>query len=122
MSLLTAISCHMARLKCSVCTKLRNHLEPAFIDGSTTVKTSSFNDHIAIEKCTRSLWLFLTESRAINYIKTASIVEAHNLDTASPESIKKKFDIAYFITKEDDCIFHPCRVFLSLIFKVRDLL
>ena len=46
---------HVARLKCSVCTRFKRQLEgmrnynPAFIDGSTNVKTSSFKDHASTE-------------------------------------------------------------------------
>lgn len=42
-------------LKCSVCTKFKSQLEsmrnynPAFIDGSTNVKTSSLKDHATVE-------------------------------------------------------------------------
>ena len=46
---------HVARLKCSVCTRFKRQLEgvrnynPAFIDGSTNMKASSFKDHASTE-------------------------------------------------------------------------
>ena len=90
---------HVARLKCSVCTKFKNQLEgmrnynAVFIDGSSNVKTSSFRDHAMTD---------MHKKRESNYsIQTTPIAKAlHRLDSAALATMKRKFDIAYFIAKE----------------------
>ena len=97
---------HVARLKCSVCTRFKRQLEgmrnynPAFIDGSTNVKTSSFKDHASTEMHKKAMNLH-KKSESNYSIQTTPIAKAlYRIDSATLTTTKKKFDIAYFIAKE----------------------
>ena len=91
---------HVARLKCSVCTKFKNQLEGmrnynvAFIDGSSNVKTSSFRDHATTDMHKKAMALY--KKRESNYtIQTTPIAKAlHRLDSTALVTMKRKFDIA----------------------------
>jgi hypothetical protein len=97
---------HVARLKCSVCTKFKSQLEgmrnynPTFIDGSTNAKTSSFKDHTSTEMHKKAMDLHKKSDSNYNIQATPIIRALYHIDSATLATVKRKFDIAYFIPKE----------------------
>ena len=78
---------------------MRNY-NAVFVDGSSNLKTSSFRDHATTDMHKKAMALH--RKRESNYsIQTTPIAKAlHRLDSAALATMKKKFDVAYFITKE----------------------
>ena len=85
---------HVARLKCSVCTRFKRQLEgvrnynPAFIDGSTNMKTSSFKDHASTEMHKKAMDLH-KKSESNYSIQTTPIAKVlHHIDSATLTTIR----------------------------------
>ena len=98
---------HVDKLKCSVCVEFQGKLQgmrnynAAFIDGSKNLRASSFKDHAATEMHTRAMQMFKRKSSS-DIAELSPIIRAlHNLDKDSEMKLKRKFEIAYFISKEN---------------------
>ena len=98
---------YVEKLKCSVCVEfvekfrgMRNY-SAAFIDGSKNLRASSFKDHAATKMHKRAMLLYKKQhsSDITEYSPVARAL--YNLDAESETIIKRKFDIAYFISKEN---------------------
>ena len=100
---------HVAVLKCAVCSQFKAKLEsmrnyrPAFIDGTSNVRvrTSTFKEYASTDMHCRAMILFKKE-RATNpcdYAPIARALAETSVDAATVDSLKRKFDVAYMITK-----------------------
>lgn len=94
-------------LKCSVCIKFQDKLrcmrnfKPGFIDGSRNLRVSSFKDHAASDMHARGMLLLRKESSS-SVSDYAPIAKAfHRLDSGTEALLSKKFEIAYFIAKQN---------------------
>ena len=98
---------YIATLKCCVCAEfneklrgLRNY-NPAFVVGSKNLRASSYKDHAATDMHKRAMLLFKKQSSA-DVTEYAPIAKAlYKLDTDAELKVKRKFDIAYLIAKEN---------------------
>ena len=93
--------------KCSVCIKFRDKLrgmrnfKPGFSDGSRNLRTSSFKHHSASDMHARAMLLWKKESSS-SVFDYAPIAKAfHKLDSGTEAYLCKKFEIAYFIAKQN---------------------
>ena len=96
----------MAKLKCIICKRFVDKLQssrnfsPAFVDGSTNLRTSSFMDHAKSNIHKRAM-LLLKKEQSTDVRDYAPIARSiYRMDQSAEDSIKKKFDIAYMIAKE----------------------
>ena len=79
---------------------MRNY-SPAFIDGTTNLRTSSFKDHAATEMHARAMTL-LKRERGVDVRDYAPIARAlSTMDEASRQTMKKKFEVAFTIAKNN---------------------
>lgn len=99
----TYVSC----LKCSKCARFADKLEgvrnfnPAFIEGSKNLRASAFKDHARTDMHKRAMLLF-KKSQSRHITEYAAIAKASSsLDPTAESKLKKKFDIAYWICKEN---------------------
>jgi len=100
---------HVSMLKCNVCSKYKDKLcsmwnyRPAFVEGMTNVRASTFKDHAATDMHRRAMELEAKESArsVMKYAPTARAMAQANLSEVAKLRIKKKFDIAYMIAKEN---------------------
>ena len=109
---LTYQTAHQSRdrvktITCSVCTRFNGQLRgmrnysPAFIDGTTNLRTSSFKDHAATEMHARAMTL-LKRERGVDVRDYAPIARAlSTMDEASRQTMKKKFEVAFTIAKNN---------------------
>ena len=94
---------YVATLKCSVCEfqdKLRGmrNYSNAFIGGSKNLRASSFKDHAASDMHARAM-LLLKKQSSSDVTEYAPIAKAlHTLDYDAEEKLKRKFNIAFFIS------------------------
>ena len=78
---------------------MRNY-NPAFTEGSKNLRTSSFKDHAASSMHVRAMSMF-KKQRGDDVAEYAPIAKALlTMDESSQVTLKRKFDIAYFIAKE----------------------
>jgi len=95
---------YVATLKCSVCIEFQDKLcnySNAFIGGSKNLRASSFKDHAASDMHARAM-LLLKKQSSTNVTEYAPIAKAlHTLDYNAEEKLKHKFNIAFFISKEN---------------------
>jgi len=100
---------HVSMLKCNVCSKYKDKLcsmrnyRPAFVEGTTNVRASTFKDHAATDMHRRAMALEAKESArsVMEYAPIARAMAQANLSEVAKLRIKKKFDIAYMIAKEN---------------------
>ncbi len=93
-------------LKCSVCTRFmakicssRNY-SPAFIDGSTNLRTSSVKDHAKSDMHEKAM-ILLKKEHSSDVREYAPIARSlHKLDQSAQDKLEKKFDISYMVAKE----------------------
>ena len=81
---------------------MRN-FRPAFIEGTTNVRTTTFKEHAATDMHARAMGLF-KKQRATSVFEYAPIVAAllqPSMDDATRERTKRKFDIAYMIARQN---------------------
>ena len=79
---------------------MRNYSN-AFIGGSKNLRASSFKDHAASDKHGRAM-LLLKKQSSSDVTEYASIAKAlHILDSDPEGKLKRKFDIAFFTSKEN---------------------
>ena len=100
----TVVDClHVDSLMCSVCTRFKSKLQgmrnynPAFVEGSKNLQTSSFKDHVTSIMHVRAMSML--KKRGDDVTEYAPIMKAL-LDKSTEVMLKRKFDIAYFIAKE----------------------
>ena len=95
---------YVATLKCSVCIEFQDKLRGmrnysnAFIGRSKNLRASSFKDHSASDMHARAM-LLLKKQSSSDVTEYAPIAKA--LHTDAEEKLKRKFDIAFFISKEN---------------------
>lgn len=88
---------HVAKLRCKVCTKFADELKgsrnfnAAFIQGSSNLRTTSFTDHAKTDLHEKRK----TSTDVRSYAPIA--VSLYRMDKVTEETLKKKFDLAYFI-------------------------
>jgi hypothetical protein len=94
-------------LKCSVCIQFQDKLQgmrnfkPSYIEGSRNLRASSFKDHAASDMHARAMLLLRKDSSA-SVADYAPIAKAlHKLDQASEAILCKKFEVSYFIAKQN---------------------
>ena len=101
----------VATLKCSVCIRYEDklygcrHFNSAFINGSSNLRSSSFKEHALAEMHKKAMSLF-HKAQAKNlgeyYQQHAPIARALlTIDATTEARLKKKFDLAYFLSKEN---------------------
>ena len=97
---------HVATLKCKVCTrfvdKIRGsrNFNAVFIEGSANLRTSSFTDHAKSDMHQRAM-LQLRKETSTDIRDYAPIARCmFTMDRVAEETIKRKFDLAYFMAKE----------------------
>ena len=98
----------VSALKCSVCIRFQDKLRSdkncnsAYILGSMNLRTSSFKDHTASDMHQHAM-KFLKKSQSNGDVSTyAPIAKAlTTLDTRTEETVEKKFEITYFLIKEN---------------------
>ena len=98
---------YIATLKCCVCAEFNEKLRgmrnynPAFVVGSKNLTASSYKDHATTDMHKRAMLLFKKQSSA-DVIEYAPITKAlYKLDADAELKVKRKFDIAYLIAKEN---------------------
>lgn len=98
---------YVEAMKCSVCIRFKDKLQgmrnfkPGFIDGSRNLRASSFKDHAASDMHARAMLLLRKESSS-SVVDYAPIAKALcRLDPATFATVSKKFEVAYFIAKEN---------------------
>ena len=99
---------HVLSLKCAVCSQFKDKLtsmrnyRPAFVEGTTNVRTSTFKDHAATDMHARAMTLFRKQhaSHITEYSPIAAAFQRSSMDPTTREQTKRKFDIAYTIAKE----------------------
>jgi len=96
-------------LKCKVCGKYRDKLclmrnyRPAFIEGMSNICALTFKDHVATDMHQRAMTLEAKESASsvMEYAPITRSMAQTNLSEAEKLKIKKKFDMAHMIAKEN---------------------
>ena len=80
---------------------MRNY-RPAFVEGTTNVRTSTFKDHASTDMHARAMTLFRKQhaSHVTEYSPIAAAFQRSSMDPTTREQTKPKFDIAYMIAKE----------------------
>ena len=103
----------VATLWCEVCRKYERRIDSkknfsrAWIDGSTNHKTSNVVDHASSEQHKAAMALLCREQAknasepVTSYSTIARCLHNPSMDPAVRERIKKKFDIAYLMAKEN---------------------
>ena len=104
---------HVACLKCTVCSMFRERLfgmrnfSNAFIEGSINLRSSNYQDHSKSAMYEKAMTLFKlkksgTDKPTCSTIQNTPIVRAlQTLDQKTCDQMMKKFDIAYFMAKEN---------------------
>lgn len=95
-------------LKCAVCAQFKTKLEsmrnyrPAFIDGTTNVRTSTFKEHARTDMHNRAMCLFkkAQSSSVLDYAPIARALTNLPMDERSKQRTKRKFEISFVIAKE----------------------
>ena len=98
---------HVKTLARSVCTRFNAKLKgmrnytAAYIDGTTNLRTSSFKDHASSDMHARAM-ILLKKDRGVDVREYALIARAlSTMDEASSEKMKKKFEVAFMIVKNN---------------------
>ena len=99
---------HVSALRCSICIRFQDKLRrdknfnPAYILGSKNLRTSSFKDHAASDMHQHTMKLLKKSQSSGNVSSYAPIAKAlTTLDARTEETVERKFEIAYFLTKEN---------------------
>ena len=98
---------HVRSLNCCVCMQFRQKLDgmrnynKAYIVGSKNLQASSFKDHTSSEVHLHSM-LLLKKQQSTNVRTYAPYARAlHVMDSASQQTVERKFDIAFLIAQEN---------------------
>ena len=94
-------------LKCAVCSRFNDKLvsmwnySPAFVKGTTNVRTSSFKEHAAtdLQACAMVLFKKQQSSTVCEYAPITKVLLQPSTNDHTKASLKQKFDIAYMIAK-----------------------
>ena len=92
-----------ASLRCSVCQRFEDRIKssqnfsPAFVDGTSNLRTSSFKDHAKSDMHPRAMHL-LKREQSTNVSDYAQVY--YRMDQTVEKQRKMKFDVAYMIAKE----------------------
>ena len=97
---------HVALLRCSVCKRFEERIKssrnfsPAFIEGTSNLRTSSFKDHAKSDMHGRAMHLLRKEqcTSVTDYLPVAQAL--YRMDQTVERQTKMKFDVAYTIAKE----------------------
>ncbi len=96
----------VAALRCTVCVKFQDQIvacrnfNPAYIYGSENFRTSSVKDHATSTMHRRSM--LLKKANSTSVFEHAPIARSLcTLDPATEQKVKKLFDIAYLLCKEN---------------------
>ena len=100
---------HVTVLKCDVCSRFKDKLvsmrnfRPAFIDGTTNIRASTFKDHAETAMHHQAMLLAQKEiaSSVVEYAPIAKAFAKANINEATKAKLKRKFDVAYMIAKEN---------------------
>ena len=100
---------HVTVLKCDVCSRFKDKLvsmrnfRPAFIDGTTNIRASTFKDHAETAMHRQAMLLVQKEiaSSVVEYAPIAKAFTKANINEATKAKLKRKFDVAYIIAKEN---------------------
>ena len=81
---------------------LRNY-NPAFINGSKNTRTSSFKEHAETEMHKVSIALYKKQhsENICDYAPIARAILQPSMDEATRQRLKRKFEIAYMVVKEN---------------------
>ena len=97
---------HVALLRCSVCKRFEERIKnsrnfsPAFIDGTSNLRTLSFKDHAKSDMHGRAMEL-LRREQSTSVTEYSPIARAfYRMDESVEKQTKRKFDVAYVIAKE----------------------
>lgn len=99
---------HVSTLKCTVCQQFKERLvsmrnyNPAFVEGTSNTRTSSFKEHASTEMHKRAMALYKKQhsSNICEYAPIAKALLLLSMDELTRVRLKRKFDIAYLIAKE----------------------
>ena len=74
-----------------------------FIEGTHNIKISSFKDHVATDMHGQAMTLLKKQlsSTPTEYAPIAKAMASSTMDKATTECMKRKFDVAYTIVKEN---------------------
>ena len=97
---------HVSKLKCSVCGQFQEQLismrnyNPAFVNGTVNTRASSFKEHAGTEMHKHVMILYKKQhsSNVCDYAPVALLIPS--MDELTRTRMKRKFEIAYLITKE----------------------
>ena len=94
-------------MKCKVCIQFKDKLascrnfSAAFIEGSRNLRASAFKDHARSDMLRRAKLLFRKQS-CNRVVEFAAIAKALcTLDASTQKRLRRKFEIAYFLCKEN---------------------
>lgn len=97
----------VSKLRCTVCKRFEDKIRgsrnfsPAFIEGSTNLRTSSFKDHAGSDMHKRAMVLLRKEQSSGNPCEYSPLARMlSKLETASEKRVKMQFETAYLIAKE----------------------
>ena len=79
-----------------------HNYRPAFVEGTTNVRTSPFKDSAATDVHAHTMTLFTKQhaSHVTEYSPIAAALLHSSMDLTTREQMKRKFDIAYTIARE----------------------
>ena len=100
---------HVALLKCSICSRFKCQLvsiknfRATFIEGSSNVRVSSVKDHAVLDMHTRAMLLFKKSEACVpsEFSPIARALAQSSMDASTKAKIKRKFEAAYFVAKEN---------------------
>ena len=93
---------HVTVLKCDVCSRFKDKLvsmrnfRPAFIDGTTNIRAETAMHHQAMLLVQKEI-----ASSVVEYTPIAKAFTKANINEATKAKLKRKFDVAYMIAKEN---------------------
>ena len=97
----------VSSMKCKVCVQFKDKLascrnfSAAFIEGSRNLRASAFKDHARSDMHRRAMLLFRKQS-CTSVVEYAPIAKALcTLDASTEKRLRRKFEIAYFLCKEN---------------------
>jgi len=95
---------HVSSPKCSICIRFQEKLlsqknyNSAFITGSKNLRTSSFKDHVVSDMHKHAMMLYKKSKAGGDVAVYAPNARALSvMDARTTETVKKKFEISYFL-------------------------
>ena len=97
----------VSSMKCKICVQFKDKLasyrnfSAAFIEGSRNLRASAFKDHARSDMHRQAMLLFRKQS-CTSVVEYAPIAKALcTLDASTEKRLRRKFEIAYFLCKEN---------------------